>query len=218
MYGNQSELLPLSTIPNMKIKSLLTTLIIGTSLFGGSLFANSVILSPLGTGEIWADTSDNGDFKTFCLEKGTFFYSGVDYTYDITTAAYYGGADNSNAAEKLLNKDTISVGTAWLYLNFLDNTLPGVYDGSALQKAIWALEDEIAWDANNDYLKLFGSQAAAKMDYTGVEVAVLNPWLGDSRQPDVQSVLVRFPVPDGGTSAVLLGLGLISMTLIRRKK
>lgn len=203
----------------MQISSLFKSLLLGAALTS-SVFANSVTFSPTGFnggdpsgGEFQAVTSNNSTFLTFCLEETVFLHFGANYTYTI----------DGNMVKSA--NDPISQGTAWLFLNFSNGTLVdsdgvGNYldnhnlNAGLLQKAIWALEDEIAAPAPNsnayyDLALLHGG----KTTYWGNQVAVLNPWAGET---DVQSVLIR--VPDSGTTAILLGLGMVSIALIRRKK
>lgn len=205
----------------MKIKSLLISLALGAGLTASSLFANSVVLTSTGfnggpgsdlAGEFLATTSDNGSFITFCLEE--FVHVDLDKAYSYTL----GGPI------VLDQGDTISEGTAWLYESFIKGTLVGYAPDDAthntnagvLQKAFWTLEDEFDWSPNA-YVDLavahFGSLAAAKADYTGSTVEVMNLW-GPERE-DVQSVLHL--VPDSGVSVALLGLGMLSLAFVRRK-
>jgi hypothetical protein len=197
----------------MKLTSLVKTVLVGASLAGSSLFANSIQVWGNSDGTISAVTSDNGSFLTFCLEKETEIHAGFSYPYTIGTAAVYGGP-NSNGAE--IGFDTISQGTAGLYLAFLNGTLT---DGHLLQSAIWALEDEISLAdlGANAYYEWAIQNSGGKANYTGTEVKVINPWewVGESKN-DVQSVLFR--VPDGSTTALLLGLGLVSLGMARRRK
>ena len=211
----------------MKIQSLLKALVIGASLSAGSLFANTVTVyhtdnqGGLHAGEFLAK-SDIGDFLTFCLEKEVKIVTGKEYTYTIESKAL-GGGKNDQAEVG----DTISQGTAFLYTAFLNGTL-GDSDGvgsyvdnndlnaGLLQLAIWALEDEdVADQTNNFYYNLAQTEfmGNAHDDYTGSQVRVMNPW-GESGE-DIQSIL--FSVPDGATTSVLLGLGLVSLAVLRRK-
>jgi hypothetical protein len=196
----------------MKLSSLLKSLAISATIASGSLFANSIQVYGTSDASIWAVTSDNGSFLTFCLEKAVDIHSATSYPYTVNTAAIWGGP-NADITE--IGFDTISQGTAALYLAFLNGTLP---DANLIQSAIWALEDEISApsagvNAYYDWaLSNFGTA-----NYTGTEVKVINPWDWSTREKmDVQSVLVR--VPDGGTTAILLGMGLVGMALSRRRK
>ena len=212
----------------MKIKSLLTTLVVGTSLFGGSLFANSVVVSTddasfnwdHDAGELKAKTSDNGTFQTFCLENKVFISvnSNTPYTYTIDSGV-------------LSVAQPLSQGTAWLYGAFLDGLLPNnlgsgnyadnlLIDADLLQFAIWALQGQVPAQPTNVYYNLGLTLGGTTLDggladYTGYEIKVLNPW-GPNGE-DVQSLLIR-SVPDGGTTSALLGLGLLGLALVRRKK
>ena len=212
----------------MKLSSLLTTLAIGACLSGGGLYANSVTIStqfftspdPYGhsAGEIVANTSDNGTFVTFCLENTVPISRGTAYTYTIDPGV-------------LSIVKPLSKGTAWLYDSFLNGTLldylgAGSYadanhtvDADLLQEAIWALQGQTVSPLiiSSDYYYLLAQSAFggnALDNYTGDTIKVLTPWGPD--RTDVQSLLIR--VPDGGTSALLLGLGLISLALFRRKQ
>lgn len=216
----------------MKLKSILSTALIGAALTASSLLANTVVLSstgfngyPLnaGAGEFKAVTSDDGTFLTFCLEHSVGISLGATYNYSID--------------DSVLNQnDPLSRGTVYLYRHFLKGDLSGptgngsylggsniAHDTHAglLQKAFWMLEDEIAYDASNYYIGLvesyFGSAASAKANYGGGGMKVLNIWGLDSRQriTDKQSQLIY--VPDSGMTVALLGLGLLGLAALRRK-
>lgn len=183
--------------------------------------ANSPYYSDPNGGELNAVTTDFGSFLTFCLEMKTDISPGVWYPYTVGSAAIAGGVGNSTPGE--VGFDTISQGTAWLYLSFLDGTLGSasgvgstygadrIVNAGLLQQAIWGLEDEIAAPGGNLYYT-WALAHGGKTNYDGGAVAVINPTL--DRQ-DRQSLLVR--VPDGGTTAILLGLGLVGIAAIRRR-
>jgi hypothetical protein len=203
----------------------LKSLVFGTALTASSMFANTVFVSQtaftggLEGGELKAVTSDNGTFLTFCLEKSVDIVPGQVYSYTI----------DGNMV--LSANDPISQGTAALFLAFSDGTLfnaatpyVGNYADAAnhysnaglLQLAIWALEDEAVGSQIGNVYYDWALLQGGKSDYAGSEVMVLNPWIVGERQDDVQSLLMR--VPDSSTTAVMLGLGLISLAMIRRKR
>ncbi len=216
----------------MKLKSILSTALIGAALTASSLLANTVVLTSTGfngnpyagAGEFKAVTSDDGTFLTFCLEHSVTIALGTTYSYSIDDAV-------------LSQNDRISRATAYLYSHFLKGDLSGptgngTYLGGSngahdihaglLQQAFWMLEDEIAYDSNNYYIGLvesyFGSAASAKADYNGGGMKALNIWgaLNNRGEPaDKQSQLVY--VPDSGMTVALLGLGLLGLAALRRK-
>lgn len=100
-------------------------------------------------------------FETFCLEYNQEFYPANNYPASQSTYNYImGNGVVSNVAlngDSNAGYDTISVGTAWLYSQFAQGTLPDYYYGSSdtggvyssrrtaalyLQLAFWVLEDE----------------------------------------------------------------------------
>jgi len=166
-------------------------------------------------------------FQTFCIERGESI-SGYAATYNaaVNTAAVYGGVGPSG--------DPISVGTGWLYCQFATGTLAYNYSGTAaqrkadanlLQRAIWWLEGEsgIGYDGSNPYMAAvvahFGSAANAKADGGWLYgVYALNLWKGsDPLQNRAQDSLYYRPVPDGGLTVMLLGLGLGSVAFVSRR-
>jgi VPDSG-CTERM motif len=115
---------------------------------------------------------------------------------------------------------------------------PRAFDAQELQMAIWYLEDEITLtaagvDANgntivggNPYVNLaistYGTFAAAHADAGGAfNVAALN--IGDPntvpafQNQDLLVITSSTSVPDGGTTAMLLGIALGGVALLKRK-
>ena len=197
----------------MKLNTLLRSALVGATLAASSLFANTVVLTSTGFngglsgGEFKAVTSDDGTFLTFCLESQISISLGNTYNYTID--------------DTVLNQnDKISQGTAYLYSEFAAGSLAGYFanrnvNAGLLQKAFWMLEDEMIYDNTNPYITLvegiFG--VAVKSDYTGSHIKVMNVWTRNNE--DIQSQLVL--VPDSGMTALLLGLGLLSLAAFRRK-
>lgn len=211
------------------MKLLLKTLIVGAGLSASSLFAlPTVFVTRTGFdgipdamgGEFVAHSSANGTFLTFCLEHSVGVVPGEVYEYTIDDVVLAGGVAGPLG-------DPISNGTAWLYKSFLDGTLAdsdgvGLYaenhdlNAGLLQNAIWSLEGALPWDVTNYYLTIVGPMGTAMADYAGSDIKAMNLWtVGSEATGDVQSMIVR--VPDGATTSVLLGLGLISLAFIRRK-
>jgi hypothetical protein len=177
--------------------------------------ANSNASTPLG-------------FQTFCLEYNEYISLGGTYDAEIGTAAIRGGVGIGSGPTSP-RSDPISVGTAYLYRLFATGLLDSYYeyqngaqrakDAESLQKAFWYLEDERTWaeiGGSNVYVDLalnkFGGEAGARADYTGSNVAVLNL---RSSAGYHQSQLIS--VPDGGVTAILLGLALSGLAALRRK-
>lgn len=190
---------------------------------GGEFNAYSTTLNPVSMGYsplTMANVGHGVGFETFCLEYNEEFIPGGTYNYAISQAAIHGGVPGGS--------DPLSLGTAWLYLNFAEGHLPG-YDftnasnrtnaAGMLQNTIWWLEGERADPGNgNSFRNLvitqFGSAANAMADNNGFYgVAVLNLYYLDGSDSQDQLVLV----PDSGTTSMLLSLGLASLFLFNRK-
>jgi hypothetical protein len=185
---------------------------------GGEFNISSADFDPTAMGYASAAISGSG-FETFCLETNEFFNPGSTYYYAISEAASNGGVSGGNP-------DPISLGTAWLYLNFAHGTLAG-YDytvgaggnasAAALQSTIWWLEGEGA-NPGNAFSTLVMTLPNYLDDNNGYYgVGVLNLW-GDADHTRVaQDQLILRQVPDGGSTAILLGFGLVGLYLSGRK-
>lgn len=166
------------------------------------------------------------DFQTFCLEsREAISDKSATYVAYLNDKAINGGVGPQG--------DPISVGTAWLYYLFATenpllgyNYSPGtgrITSARALQAAIWYLEDESGGFLTSAIQTLlinqFGSIANAKNDNAGqYPVKVLNMYEETRRGRKLrQDMLVLCPVPDGGLTLMLLGIGIGSLVAVSRK-
>lgn len=177
-----------------------------------------------------ADTKGIGillSFQTFCIEKDEFIADNAVFDYTVGPAAIDGGVAGGNP-------DPVSKATAYLYQQFVLGSLAG-YDytpgagrqasAGKLQQAIWYFEDELTGAAataaaSNAYVvnmvSMFGSLAGAKADSNGAYgVMALNLTQGTGPGSLKQDQLIY--VPDGGLTLMMLGAGMSSLALLRRK-
>ncbi len=178
----------------------------------------------IGGGEFQANIAGYAPFYTFCLEIEEDIDFGVEFDYTLSNAADSQG-------------DRISKGTAMLFELFTkgklyDRSLDAAHEESAgyLQAAIWVLENEVFGPhvsvtasakffnvATNPYLNkaiaAFGSLANAQMDDDLGKVKAMNLTIGNTQYQDV---LVY--VPDSGATLALLGLGLVGLAAVRRRR
>jgi hypothetical protein len=159
------------------------------------------------------------------VEENENFTPGNSYYYTISQAAIHGGIPGGS--------DPISRGTAWLCGLFATGNLPGYnYTGpngntsaGDLQAAIWFLEGE--GGADNQFSQLVVAMLGADylLDNNGFYgVGVLNLWVNSNYTGLAQDQLILIPgphlfevVPDGGSTAMLLGLGFLGLFVGRWK-
>lgn len=176
------------------------------SSYGGGAFIATVNSGPLG--------APGSSFYTFCLEYGEHFSPGSTYTYVINSKALNGGVGPVG--------DPISIGTAYLYSQFLDSnpsSLSGA-DQRAYQEAIWFLEGEQASEGFGASL-LAAARLALGKDNAGLManadgaygVVALN--LTTSSGGLAQDQLAR--VPEAGAT-LLLSMSLVGLGWFARRK
>lgn len=167
----------------------------------------------------------NGGFLTFCLEYNEYVNSGQTYNFndDLQYYAHNGGVGGQTEP----GRDYISMATAWLYSEFALGNL-GSLDKSAfglLQKAFWILENEVTAVAN-DYVTLAKNAIGANWDTAAngaFGVSVLNLTQKENKNwvhKQSQLYFSGLPqqVPDAGSTALLLALGVGALAASRRKR
>jgi hypothetical protein len=166
-----------------------------------------------GNGGLFNVTVDGTtSFNTFCIELNDEFEYGVTYDYTLGQSTH-----NAPPADMALNK-----GTAWLYSQFELGNLSSQLAGGAssyvaLQQALWFYQGQIA-NPGNVFTTLVGTDASEFAPIAGsygVEVIETSLPPGDTIHPSGQDWL--YMVPDGGTTVMLLGMGLMGLVFISRR-
>lgn len=195
---------------------------------------------------VWNSTGtmSKGSFASFCIEKNEHMnFGGPGYAVgpvfkvdSISTDAQKGGVGGSTTTLlKPYPHDPLNIETAYLYTNYIET--PSALDavagwssanaedkGTAMQKAIWKIEEEITTTSNTLADALITFAAGSGWTDTG-RVKVLNlSWFsgGGTDYPKgtfAQDQLYLQPIPEPETYAMMLaGLGLIGAIARRRKQ
>jgi hypothetical protein len=194
---------------------------------GGEFTAISTTLNPTQLGystEAQVKIGSQTGFGTFCLEYQEKFTPGTTYSYSISNT--------------IINnpKEVLTIGVAWLYEEFATGVLNGynytntadrLEDAGELQDTIWWLEGQDYSNGKSpeptnifttDVLNKFGTVLKAEADNDGVyDVAILNMGAPPGYDNQAQLILNPTPVPEGGTSIMLLGMALGGLAVVRRK-
>lgn len=214
------------------MKKLLLPMALG-ALMTGNLFAASTTLNwadgnhSASGGEFKLVTDSNGTFNSFCIEHNEFVSLGGTYTYSISGGAIAGGYTGATAGT-----DPISIGSAYLYRNFIDNTLSGYTHSAAnqndLQNAFWWLEGELgvaqnnpSYDPSTNPFLTAAKTALSKASLSDLQadssgaygVYAMNMYNSDGTKAQDQLIAI----PDGGMTLAMLGMACASFGLMRRK-
>jgi hypothetical protein len=206
---------------------------------GGGEFRVESVFNPNPGAPVITYTAQGIDriFKTFCLEQNEHISLGTAYDISTDPAAYYGA---NNAPQG--NHDDLDITTQILYGRYFDGTLDEVgtgfaYDSdasaNALQRAIWAIEDNVTPPAvlgSDLFSKLYFYATGASADSSVVDmykdrVGVMNLWVPNTfgaaqsqlmwlEEPTTRGSLVT-PEP---ASLVIWGLGLAAGVGYRWRK
>jgi hypothetical protein len=162
---------------------------------------------------------DLGSFLTFCLEYNEYMsYGTALYTVgSITTEARLGGAGGRQGPTGS-TFDPLSAKTAYLYTNYMSaghgalgavfGSASAVDKGTAMQQAIWYLEEEIGLGSVNTLANSLLTAANSSGWTTTGQVKVLNLYNANGGNSQDQLYLAPVPLPAAGLlMASALGLG-----------
>jgi hypothetical protein len=180
-------------------------------------------------GQFTATVSGYPSFQTYCIEIDHEFSLGGTYNYTLGQTTH--GAPPSTAAPSL------NLGAAWLYSQFELGliSITTTLQAGEFQAALWYFQGQGA--GNSDYNAWVGGTPgkdvytdAANTALTGMSLNGLNPSAGmfgvqiiESSSTDANGVVtpaqdwLYVPVPDGGATVMLLGIGLMSLVLVSRR-
>jgi hypothetical protein len=163
---------------------------------------------------------NGSSFQTFCVETDEFISFGTTYYVQISTNAILGGAN-------VQSPDPLDPRTAWLYNQFLNETLTGYDFGTgsghktsagALQRAIWYIEQEIGPPVHGTLADSFIDLANASDWYANGyigNIRVMNLYKNSVCTQYAQDQLVRIPAP----GAILLGsIGVAFVGWLRKRR
>lgn len=185
---------------------------------------------PGGAFKVYLKSGDSYGYQydTFCLEINEYIYLGFDYKVDsISKKAIANNNDVSKGYIPSEGGDPLDPKTAWLFFNFVKgnlNTLVSgfIYDDiasyTALQKAIWYIEEEISTLPTGLATDLYNAANNAGWQTTD-GVWVLNMVNSRGRAQDMlywDGTTPVVPTPEAST-LLLVGAGLAGVGIWRKK-
>lgn len=179
--------------------------------------------------------ASTGNFVTFCVETNEFLSEGGHYYVELSKEARAGGSGGPDP-------DPLDSRTAYLYANFIRGTLQSQLSawladggtggtwtdednasGTALQKAIWFIEEETGGSDTGLAGKLVSLAAWAVGGGTGASVSeigkvhVMNMWTNSNHTGNAQDLLVMIPLPAPVWMGGLGLCGVVGMAIRRRR-
>jgi len=175
---------------------------IGTT--NGGEFTVTVTGDPIGN--LYDNTPPNNTLRTFCLETTEYLNYGTEYYVTLSDYSIKGGYT-------LPPYDPLDARTAWIYTQWLDNSL-WEHDhatADAVQNAIWYIEGEGGVD---NWLVADAQSAVFDGGWINTDIMVMNLWGNAAHTDYKQDLLVRVPLP----GAILLGVLGLSVAGVKLRK
>lgn len=176
-------------------------------------------------GQFTATVAGYPSFQTWCLEINNSFAGGYDYNYTLGQATH----DNPPGSSPL------KLGTAWLVAQWNDGAFGSSLVVGEFQAALWYFQNQNfgtglgfgTWGNGAPSLDIYTALAISALGGSlnafsasngayGIQVIETSQIVGNSYPPDTGGQDWVY-VPDGGTTIMLLGLGLTGLALCSRR-